>query len=91
MKHYERPVVLASYSVQQLVEEAAVCMGYGGGIPGGGVPGGRGPVGRGPSVGPAVLPDTGGNLLAGVGFPLGGIATGISLLVAGAYARFKRR
>lgn len=33
MKHYERPVVLASYSVEELVEEAAVCTRYGGGGP----------------------------------------------------------
>ncbi len=90
MKHYERPVVLATYSVKELVEEAAVCMGYGGGVPGP-APVGRRPVGRVPHVGPAVLPDTGASGLAGGGFPMGSIAAGISLLIAGGYVRLRRR
>ena len=35
MEKYERPTVLASYTVEELVEEATVCMQYG---PGGGDP-----------------------------------------------------
>ena len=29
MESYERPEVLASYTVEELVEEAVVCMAYG--------------------------------------------------------------
>lgn len=36
--NYERPEVLATYTEEELVEEAAVCMTYGG--PGNGGPGG---------------------------------------------------
>jgi hypothetical protein len=31
MEKYERPEVLATYTVEELVEEATVCMSYGGG------------------------------------------------------------
>ena len=31
MEHYVRPEVLASYTEEELVEEAAVCVSYGGG------------------------------------------------------------
>jgi hypothetical protein len=33
MKQYERPEVLATYTVAELVEEAAVCVSYGPGGP----------------------------------------------------------
>jgi hypothetical protein len=29
MKQYERPEILATYTVEELVEEAAVCVSYG--------------------------------------------------------------
>ncbi|MEP7188455.1 MAG: hypothetical protein ABI901_04590 [Roseiflexaceae bacterium] len=41
MKQYERPEILVTYTVEELVQEAAVCVVYGGN-PGG--PGGPGPV-----------------------------------------------
>ena len=41
MKQYERPEILATYTVEELVEEAAVCIVYNGGGSGGG--GGGGP------------------------------------------------
>jgi len=31
MESYQRPQVLATYSVEELAEEAAVCVGYGNG------------------------------------------------------------
>ena len=34
MEKYERPAVLATYTVEELVEEATVCMQYGGPGPG---------------------------------------------------------
>jgi hypothetical protein len=37
MKQYERPEILVTYTVEELVEEAAVCVVYG---PGGGTGGG---------------------------------------------------
>ena len=40
MEKYERPAVLASYTVEELVEEATVCMQYGPGDGGGGGGGG---------------------------------------------------
>jgi hypothetical protein len=37
MKQYERPEILVTYTVAELVEESAVCVQYGGtGGPGGG-------------------------------------------------------
>ena len=30
MKQYERPAILATYTVEELVQEAAVCVVYGG-------------------------------------------------------------
>ena len=43
MKQYERPEILATYTVEELVQEAAVCVVYGGtGGPGGGGGGGGG-------------------------------------------------
>jgi hypothetical protein len=39
MEKYESPAVLATYTVEELVEEATVCMTYG---PGGGGGGGGG-------------------------------------------------
>jgi hypothetical protein len=39
MKEYERPEILATYTVEELVEEAAVCVAY---VPGGGGGGGGG-------------------------------------------------
>ncbi len=38
MKQYERPEILVTYTVEELVQEAAVCVVYGG------TPGGPGPV-----------------------------------------------
>ena len=42
MKQYERPEILVTYTVEELVQEAAVCVVYTGG-PGGGGGGGGGP------------------------------------------------
>jgi hypothetical protein len=39
MKQYERPEILVTYTVKELVEEAAVCVVY---VPGGGGGGGGG-------------------------------------------------
>ena len=43
MKQYERPEILVTYTVEELVQEAAVCVVYGG-------PGGPGPVPTSPTV-----------------------------------------
>jgi len=44
MKQYERPEILATYTVAELVEESAVCVLYDGtGTPGGGTGGGGTP------------------------------------------------
>jgi hypothetical protein len=42
MEKYESPTVLATYSIEELVEEATVCMQYGPGGGGGTPPGGGG-------------------------------------------------
>ena len=36
MKQYERPEILVTYTVEELAEEAAVCVSYGGSGGGGG-------------------------------------------------------
>lgn len=36
MKQYERPEILVTYTVEELAEEAAVCVDYGGGGSGSG-------------------------------------------------------
>ena len=44
MKQYERPEILATYTVEELVAEAEVCATYGGSSGGGGGGGGGGGV-----------------------------------------------
>lgn len=85
MNHYERPVIVASYTVHDLVAEAAVCMAYGGGHNGGSPsrPGGT-------SVGPAALPDTGASGLTS-SISVAGLAAGISLIAAGQQIIRKQR
>ncbi len=78
MEQYEPPTVLATYTVQALIEEAAICLRYDGG---GNVGGGR----RG--VGPVVLPNTGASGLTGGGLPLSSTAAaGAALLGVAGYA-----
>lgn len=43
MKQYERPEILVTYTVEELVEEAAVCVVYDPGTGGPGNPGGGDP------------------------------------------------
>ena len=49
MKQYERPEVLVTYTVEELVQEAVVCVFYDGSGGGGGGGGGTPPT---PTVGP---------------------------------------
>lgn len=80
METYEHPAVLASYTIDELTADAAVCVSYGVSRP----------VVR-PPAGPRVLPETG---AGGPGFGasasggnlLGTLAAGAALFLAGGYA-----
>ncbi len=88
MAFYERPAILASYSVAELTAAAALCVGYAD-VPVGRVPTvGGPPVGKRPVVGPQIVPAAGATAISG-GL-LGSLAAGAMLCLGSGYALLRR-